>query len=331
MPLVNPFVEAGRWYRACFHAHTTNSDGLMPPDSLVRHYRTAGFDILAITDHWRVTDASASSTADFLVLPGIEYNARGPEAGALRLFHIVGIGVQSPVEGANTPAAFVAAIHAQGGFAIVAHPSWSGLQGADLFTAAGADAVEVWNAGCELEVARGDSSAQWDIALSRGATLGGIAADDSHYPGFDSARAWVALHLEDLTPASVLDALRTRRYYASTGPSIQSVDANGDEVQVTCSAARQIHLVGPPPFGAGLVAGTMGLSHRAERARRGDGWAEGSGAEALTGGTFHLASHLSWFRLVVEDFSGRRAWTNPFWRTELGWSGFPVSADLPAT
>jgi hypothetical protein len=48
MPVSNPFVEPGRWFRACLHAHSTNSDGLMPPDSLVRHYRTAGFDILAV-------------------------------------------------------------------------------------------------------------------------------------------------------------------------------------------------------------------------------------------------------------------------------------------
>lgn len=329
MPLSNPFVEAGTWFRACLHAHTTNSDGLMPPDSLVRHYQTAGFDILALTDHWRVTDASARSTEDFLVLPGLEYNARGPGIGALRLFHVVGIGVQSPNEDANAPAEFVEAIHAQGGVAIVAHPSWSGLEGSDLLTATGADAVEVWNAGCELEVARGDSSPQWDAALSRGASLGGIAADDSHFPGFDSARAWVALHLEELTPASVLDALRTRHYYSSTGPTIQAVDADGDDVRVVCSAARQIHIIGPPPFGAGLVAGTMGLTHRAERTRRVGAWAEGAGDEGLTGGTFHLAPHVSWFRVVVEDFSGRRAWTNPFWRTELGWTVSPGSAGEP--
>jgi len=311
----NPFAAPGRWYRAALHAHTTNSDGQMSPEALVRHYRTAGFDVLAITDHWHVTDLAERSTPDFLVLPGIEYNARGPGVGALRLYHLVGIGVSQPVEEANAPAAFVEAIHAQGGVAIIAHPSWSGLEGSDLL-GNGADAVEVWNDGCELEVARGDSSPQWDAALARGVVLGGIAADDSHYPGFDSARAWVALRLTELTRDAVLAALRERRYYASTGPVIHDIAVEGQFVRVECSSARNIHVIGPAPHGAGLVAGPMGLAHRAERKRDQTAWVEGMDqADGLTGGTFTLAASSRWFRVVVEDARGRRAWSNPFWRS----------------
>ncbi len=324
MPAVDPFRAPGRWYRACLHAHTTSSDGQMPPESLVRHYRQAGFDVLAITDHWHVTDASERSTDDFLVLPGIEYNARGAGVGHLSSFHVVGVGVRDADTEANAPPAFVDAIHAQNGVAIVAHPSWSGLDAADLLTAAAADAVEVWNAGCELEVARGDSSPQWDAALSRGAVLGGVAADDSHFPGLDSARAWVALRLAALTPENVLAALRDRCYYASRGPVLHAVEAEGDTVRVACTPARAIHVLGPPTAGAGLNAGVMGLAHRAERRRREDSWAEGTtDGELLTGGTFHLPPSARWLRVVVEDASGRRAWSNPLWRTAQGWAAEP--------
>jgi len=324
MPARNPFASPGRWYRAALHAHTVNSDGIMPPESLIHHYRMAGFDVLAITDHWHITDASARSTDSFLVLPGVEYNARGPGVGNLRNYHVVGLGGHTLATG-NEPAAFVEAIHAEGGVAIIAHPSWSGLAGSDLATAAVADAVEVWNVGCELEVARGDSSPQWDHALAHGAVLGGVATDDSHYPGFDSARAWVALRLAELTPEAALAALRDRCYYASSGPTIHEVTAEGDQVELLCSAARAITLLGPPPIGAGLNAGTMGLSHRATRLRREDGWAEGTPGDAgLTGGGFTLPPYTSWFRVVVEDQRGQRAWTNPFWRNGASWGPGPA-------
>ena len=49
---MTPFEGDGVWLRCALHAHTTNSDGEMAPDMLVRHYEWAGFDVLAITDHW---------------------------------------------------------------------------------------------------------------------------------------------------------------------------------------------------------------------------------------------------------------------------------------
>ena len=324
MTAVDPFATIGRWYRACLHAHTTNSDGHMSPESLIRHYHTAGFDALAITDHRHVTDASDRSTDDFIVLPGIEYNLRGPEAGRYRGYHIVGVGTTTNATEANDLQAFVDAIHADGGIAILAHPSWSGLEGADLLAVKGADAVEVWNAGCELETGRGDSSPQWDTALARGAVLGGVAADDAHFPGFDTARSWVALRLQELTPDAVIAALRSRCYYASCGPVIHAVEAEGETIRVACSRARAIHVLGPPTTAAGLVAGTMGLAHRATRLRREDSWAEGTlDGDGLTGGLFHLPPTTAWMRVVVEDSQGRRAWSNPLWHTTDGWKPEP--------
>lgn len=323
MTAIDPFRAPGRWYRACLHAHTTNSDGTMPPESLVRHYLTAGFDALAITDHWHITDLAERSTDDFLVLPGVEYNARGTGLGRLRQFHVVGIGTRHLAEDANQPAAFVAAIQADSGVAIVAHPSWSGLDPAEV-TSVGADAVEVWNAGCELEVARGDSSSQWDSSLARGAVLGGVAADDSHFPGFDSAFSWVALRLTELTEESLVAALRDRRYYASTGPRLHAVEVEGDVARVACSPAQQIHVVGPPPYGTGLVAGRMGLATHARRPWLDDGWAEGTlDGEGLTGATFTLSAGMTWCRVVVKDEHGRTAWSNPLWRTPRGWEATP--------
>ena len=61
------FESPGSWLRCALHAHTTNSDGALPPDKLVSHDEWAGFDVLAITDHWVRT--VEPSTDRLLVTP----------------------------------------------------------------------------------------------------------------------------------------------------------------------------------------------------------------------------------------------------------------------
>src|SRR5918995_4095171 len=62
-----PFDKPGRFYRGNIHAHSTNSDGTLPPQELASLYREAGYDFLAITDHYRqrygfpVTDTCPSA------------------------------------------------------------------------------------------------------------------------------------------------------------------------------------------------------------------------------------------------------------------------------
>jgi predicted metal-dependent phosphoesterase TrpH len=88
---MTPFEGDGVWLRCALHAHTTNSDGEMAPDMLVRHHEWAGFDVLAITDHWVRTDEK--STRKLLVIPSTELNAQagGPEHDA----HVLALGVEA--------------------------------------------------------------------------------------------------------------------------------------------------------------------------------------------------------------------------------------------
>src|SRR3954454_11979308 len=68
-----PFQAGGEWLKCQLHAHTTNSDGEATPDGLAGHYARAGFDVLAITDHWHVTDHAHD---EILVIPSSELSAR---------------------------------------------------------------------------------------------------------------------------------------------------------------------------------------------------------------------------------------------------------------
>src|SRR3954467_4600443 len=73
---MGPFDGDEPWLRCALHAHTTNSDGELAPDMLVRHYEWAGYDVLAITDHWVRT--VEPSTKKPLVIPSAELHALAP-------------------------------------------------------------------------------------------------------------------------------------------------------------------------------------------------------------------------------------------------------------
>src|SRR5437870_5196771 len=63
----------------------------MAPDKLVRHYDWAGYDVLAITDHWFRT--AEPSTNGLLVIPSAELNAQagGPQHDA----HVLALGIET--------------------------------------------------------------------------------------------------------------------------------------------------------------------------------------------------------------------------------------------
>ena len=75
---VDPFRAPGSWLRAALHAHTTNSDGELPPWALAAHYAAAGYDVLATTDHWIRTEIPEDEARGLVVVPSVELNARLP-------------------------------------------------------------------------------------------------------------------------------------------------------------------------------------------------------------------------------------------------------------
>src|SRR2546430_12516449 len=260
---VTPFEGDGVWLRCALHAHTTNSDGEMSPDMLVRHYEWAGFDVLAITDHWVRT--VERSTRKVLVIPSTELNATcgGPEEDA----HVLALGVQAdpdpPDEGFAPLAEVVAWITENGGVPYLAHTYWSGLRTEQWWDCPGLYGIEVWNSGCELELGRGDSSIHWDEALERGRPFFALAADDSHHPGYDSGFASTWVRAKEKTQEAVLDALRTGMFYGSTGPEIRDIEVSEGDVVVRCSPARSVTLYSGRWRGARANAGRLGYPSRA--------------------------------------------------------------------
>ena len=313
----------GVWLRCQLHAHTTESDGWLSPVMLRRYHALAGYDVLAITDHDRLTEippphAGFGADDGLLVLGGTELSLKAPRSGGP--LHLLGIGVRAFPEVSRdaslTEAA--AAVAAADGLAYVAHPWWSGHWTEEFADFSGVTGIEVFNAGCEVEQGRGGSEAQWDIWLAAGHRLTGIAADDLHTPGFESFRAWTMVHAAARTGEAVLAALAAGRAYATTGPRIQALSFDGAALTVRCTPARSIAAMAQPPFGTRVNAGHHALAHFGRRLPTADGQhVEGQiEGDLLTGAIFPAlptAPNLRYVRIVVTDDHGRQAWTNPVW------------------
>ena len=71
------------------HLHTTQSDGHKTPEEAAAIYREAGYDIIAITDHWKYRESGA--IGGLRTLSGAEYNIGGKN-GAEGVFHILALG-----------------------------------------------------------------------------------------------------------------------------------------------------------------------------------------------------------------------------------------------
>ncbi len=183
---------------------------------------------------------------------------------------------------------------------------WSGLRTDQFEACEGLVGIEVYNAGCELEVGRGDAGLQWDEALERGRLLYGIASDDSHHPGYDSGHAWVWARCAERTQAAVLDSLRSGCFYSSAGPEIHSLELDERAVTVRCSPVTSATLVAGPRRGSRANAGRLGYPHGAEVLERDPGG-------ALTAVRLERPRGAAYGRLELTDASGRKAWTNPLW------------------
>jgi hypothetical protein len=303
---LHPFDGNGDWLRCALHAHTTNSDGELAPGELVAHYEKRGFDVLAITDHWVRTVEPSSKR--LLVLPATELDAL--RADGRTYVHVLALGVAADPEPptADFPGLdeTVSWVRANQGVPFVAHTYWSGLRPEEFEGCDGLAGLEVFNAGCELEVGRGHAGLHWDEVLERGRPLLGIATDDSHHPGRDSGHAWVWARCEERSPEAVLAALDAGAFYSSNGPEISELAAEDGVVELGCSPARSVTLLTGRTKGARVNAGRGAYIYEGEVLERdGDG--------LITRARLTRPSRTPYGRLEVEDVHGRRAWTNPLW------------------
>ena len=62
------------------HLHTTGSDGCKTPEEAAAIYRAAGYDVIAVTDHWRYR--ASGELGGLRILGGAEYNIGGGDSNS---------------------------------------------------------------------------------------------------------------------------------------------------------------------------------------------------------------------------------------------------------
>lgn len=230
------FHTSDNWYRGNLHMHTTLSDGKLAPEDAAELYRKAGYDFIALTDHW--VQGKTRMDNGFLILNGCEWDTGGLLPP---LYHIVGVGMDSMVTLKRTdhsgPQQIINAIKNAGGIAILAHPAWSVTNPQDCLALTGLAGVEIYNSmsGVPWNGRRADSSEFIDICATLGKPFRCMAADDSHCYNGEQTRSFIMVKAADLSPDSIKKALADGFFYASQGPLFESICIEENCINVRCS------------------------------------------------------------------------------------------------
>jgi Predicted metal-dependent phosphoesterases (PHP family) len=183
----------GRWYKGNLHTHTLNSDGDSTPHEVATWYREHGYQFLVLSDHNYLTDITGlnaihAAAEKFLLIPGeevtdsfeknpIHINAYNPDRQV------------KPQHGdslASTIQNDVDAIRAAKALPSVNHPNfhWA-VSAQDLLKIKGLGLFEIYNGHPTVNNAGGGGFQSldqlWDVLLSAGQRLSGVAVDDAHH------------------------------------------------------------------------------------------------------------------------------------------------------
>ncbi len=309
---IDAFAKPGQFYRGNLHTHTTRSDGARTVEQVVHDYRSRGYDFVSLTDHFMpnarfrkgepgfisVTDASSQDTDGFITVPGAELHGPAMENG--EIWHILAVGLPldfAELSDGETGPDVARRAHELGAFVGLAHPHWNVVSETDALSIVDIiDAVEIYNHGCEVSVARGYGLHMAEMLLNKGHRVTQYAADDAHFKHErgtfkDAFGGWVQVKAESLTPEAIVAALKAGDFYSSTGPEIHDIEVSDGRICVSTSPVESV-----------LVSG-HGASFRRDH--------DVSLVEFE--GDIRDMKDTPYVTVTVTDAHGRRAWSNPIW------------------
>ena len=183
----------------------------------------------------------------------------------------------------------------------VNHPNfrWQAHGRATSPPSSGVRLFEVYNGGPDVNNAgrtgRPATDEAWDIVLTVGRRLFGVATDDAHHfqvwgrycnPG----RGWVVVRAEDAPRWRMLTTLEAGDFYATMGIELADVDLSRRQRSPSTSCPRGHRTTRPPFIGRGgqLLDVVHGTSPR-----------------------YRVTGSEGYVRARVDDSDGLRAWTQP--------------------
>ena len=289
------------------HCHTTRSDAISSPETVIRQYAAMGYDFLALTDHRVYNYENFAPDTGIMILPGMELDGDLPGPGC-HCVHMVSLGPEKdkgngfeqdqrfPSMDADSIQGIlpmVRTIQRANNLPIFCHPEWSGNTCQEILGVPDVCLMEIWNSGCAVENGLDNHAAYWDEALCSGRKMYGVATDDGHHP-YQNGLGYIKVRAER-TPSAILDALRRGAFYASCGPEIYDFYLEDEKAVIFCSPVETIRFRHfRVPYAERRGPGIMGHQTVPDK------------------GTNYI-------RAEIVDAQGRMAWTNPIFLDEEYW------------
>lgn len=278
-----------RFYKGNTHAHSTQSDGRLSPEEVFETYHSAGYDFLALTDHWVLTDEQ--DYRGMLVIPGVEYDF----AFRTQVLHLVCLfrraGDARGISRGMPHQAVIDHVNRAGGIVIAAHPAWSLNTPAFLASLDGVEISEVYNTMSDepFNGPRGNSESLLDVTAANGKYFRLVAADDSHPYQGEQCVSCVMVQAAELSVPAILEALRAGRFYATQGPEFHNISIEDGQITVETSPVSHISFC-------------SNLCWVSDRCRSGQG---------LTREVYRVRPNERFVRVQITDSDGKRAWSSP--------------------
>jgi hypothetical protein len=302
---VAPYAS-GIWYKGNTHAHTTESDGDSSPELVARWYKDHGYDFLVLSDHNVFTDPTTLAhlvDESFLLIPGEEVTSSFENASV----HVNGLNIPHVVEArraetlVETIQANVDAVREVEGVPHINHPNFRWSFGVDELRRVERDRLlEIWNGHPTVHNEGGGGAPGleeiWDVLLTEGKRIYGIAVDDAHHfqgeferDRANPGRGWIAIRAPALDALALMEALEEGHFYASTGVELEDVIVTRDRLEVRIGSDRDFRYETTFIGTGGRVLG-VSLDNPA---------------------VYELTGAEAYVRAKVVDSGGRVAWVQP--------------------
>ena len=286
------YENEGNWYKGNLHMHTTVSDGKLSPEQAIQKYKEAGYDFLALSDHWAESENKHEN--GMLLLSGCEWDTG--DMVNTPIYHILGIGMDKKtglkMDNIRPPQKIIDTIINAGGIAILAHPAWSLTEPSEVMGLNGLAGAEIYNTVSNVPFNNGrraDSSLYFDLWASKGKYLQCFAGDDSHWYQGEETQSFIMVKAKECTREGILDALKEGNFYASQGPLFDSIKVEDGKVFVTCSGAERIV----------FYSNTVWCDDRSQMMKD-------------NGAVYEIKSTDKYVRVELIDENGKMAWSAPF-------------------
>ena len=244
-----PAWAGSEWLKGNTHAHTTESDGDSSPEVVATWYKDHGYDFLVLTDHNVFTDpAQLAHLTDstFMLIPGEEVTS-GFDGKSV---HVNGLNIPHVIEARRaeslvaTIQANVDAIREVDAVPHINHPNFGWSFGAEeLAQVEGDKLLEIHNGHPTVHNEGGGGTPGleeiWDILLTGGKRIFGIAVDDAHHFQGEFAadranpgRGWVGVRAGERDPVAIMTAMEAGHFYASTGVELDDLAVSANRIEV---------------------------------------------------------------------------------------------------